>query len=162
MIFLGLGTNIGNKSANITQALSLLSQYGVEPIRVSSLYHTPPWGILAQEAFINAVCEVRFSGSPQELLEIVLKIEALMGRVREIKWGPRIIDIDIIEFHSKQIDLPHLKIPHPFYIQRAFVLVPLAELAPNWTPTSQKKNIKQLLEQLPTQDIKPLDENGVI
>lgn len=153
MIFLGLGTNIGNKSANIHHALELLGGHDVMIQRVSALYRTPPWGILEQESFINAVCEVRFEGDAEQLLEIVLDIETKMGRIRAYKWGPRLIDIDIIEFNRVNIDLPHLQIPHPFYTQRAFVLVPLSQLEPAWIPTGGTTPIRKLLENVDTTEI---------
>jgi len=150
MIFLGLGSNIGDKVANIVRALKLLEAGGVTINRVSSFYQTPPWGIRDQEAFINIVCEVDFVGAPEELLDICLHIEEKMGRKRIIKWGPRLIDIDIIEFHREMIQTPTLTLPHPYYLERDFVLVPLAELAPHWQPTGHTEAIQAYLVEMDT------------
>lgn len=132
MIFIGLGSNMGDKKANIMTALKLLAEKGIAILRVSSLYETAPWGILNQDDFVNAVAEVAFEGSAEELLRILLDTEILMGRVRMVKWGARLIDIDIIDFHRQIIDNEYITIPHPYYPQRDFVMTPLKELEPNW------------------------------
>lgn len=135
MIFIGLGSNMGNKEKNIHEALVRLQTYNVKILKTSSLIVTAPWGNLNQEDFVNAVAEVAFDGTPLQLLDACLEVEKQMGRIREEKWGPRIIDLDIIEFHRFQIQSERLILPHPFYTQRAFVLEPLRELYPDWQPT---------------------------
>lgn len=132
MIFLSLGTNLGQKAENLDKALSLLTQKGVKWLRKSAHYATPPWGKTDQDNFLNMVVEVEFAGSPHELLARCLEVETQMGRVRSEKWGPRLIDIDIIDFHRQQISEPQLQLPHPFYPQRDFVMLPLRELEPDW------------------------------
>lgn len=132
MIFIGLGSNMGDKKANIQEALRLLSLKNVQILRVSSMYETAPWGVLEQDDFVNAVAEVDFKGNAEELLHILLETEIEMGRVRETKWGPRLIDIDIIDFHRQVIENEFIRIPHPFYKERDFVMMPLKELEPNW------------------------------
>jgi len=127
------------------EALARLRFSDIAVSRISSFYRTPAWGVEEQEDFINAVCEVRFSGSAEKLLEIGLDIEDKMGRLRQKKWGPRLIDIDILEFNRQQIGLPHLQIPHPYYTQRAFVLVPFAELEPAWIPTGHTQTLSEIL-----------------
>lgn len=132
MIFLSLGSNLGDKRANLEKALELLALEGVEIARISSFYETAPWGNLNQDDFVNIVVEVIFDGSPAELLEIALATEQKMGRIRLEKWGPRCIDIDIIDFHRQQIQTETLTLPHPYYKERDFVMIPLKELVPNW------------------------------
>jgi 2-amino-4-hydroxy-6-hydroxymethyldihydropteridine diphosphokinase len=135
MIFLGLGSNLGDKKGNLEQALDLLAQEKVRIVRTSSFYETQPWGNLAQDPFLNMVAEVSFEGNPLDLLDIILGIEQKMGRVRMEKWGPRIIDIDILEFNRITLQTPNLTIPHPYYPERDFVMIPLRELEPDWIPT---------------------------
>ncbi|MCB0837503.1 MAG: 2-amino-4-hydroxy-6-hydroxymethyldihydropteridine diphosphokinase [Bacteroidetes bacterium] len=159
MIFLGLGSNIGEKTENIRAAIKSLANSGVEILRCSSLYITPPWGILSQDEFINMVCEVGFSGTAEELLKLVLKTEEDMGRYRYYKWGPRLIDIDILEFKREVYDLEHLKIPHPYYPERPFVMVPLRDLEPDWKPTGQDRTISQILENFSLEGIEKLPED---
>ncbi len=132
MIFIGLGSNIGNKTANLEMAISKLAEHGVATLRRSSFYETAPWGNVEQDSFLNAVIEVYFEGEAPFLLEICLKVEQEMGRERKEKWGPRNIDIDMIDFHRQKIDLPQLQLPHPYYQVRDFVMIPLRELEPDW------------------------------
>lgn len=159
MIFLGIGTNLGDKGRNLTDALIRLHQAGVEVKRCSSVYETPPWGIEEQDSFYNMVIEVGYTDSPQALLEICLSTETEMGRERMVKWGPRLIDIDILEFHRKIILSDSLTLPHPYYTQRGFVLIPLAELEPNWRPTTLFRGIKEIIE---VYDFNPLPRIGRI
>ena len=154
MIFLGIGTNIGEKGQNLREALIRLSKAGVEIKRCSSVFETPPWGIEEQDSFYNLVAEVGFENAPLELLDICLRVENEMGRKRTVKWGPRLIDIDILEFHRKIIHSERLSLPHPYYTQRDFVLVPLAELEPQWRPTIFLRGLDQLLEPRNFQEIK--------
>ena len=132
MIYIGLGSNMGNKSENLTKAISKLAENGIHILRRSTFYETAPWGNTEQDSFVNAVIELDFEGDANQLLEICLRIELEMGRERKEKWGPRNIDIDIIDFHRQKIDLPHLQLPHPYYRERDFVMIPLTELVPEW------------------------------
>ncbi|MET3660142.1 2-amino-4-hydroxy-6-hydroxymethyldihydropteridine diphosphokinase [Aquamicrobium ahrensii] len=102
----------------------------VEVSGVSSLYRTPPWGKLDQPSFLNAAAELSISLQPQQLLELCLETERRLKRVREERWGPRLIDIDILMFDARIIQETGLEVPHPRMLERAFVLAPLAELAP--------------------------------
>jgi dihydroneopterin aldolase/2-amino-4-hydroxy-6-hydroxymethyldihydropteridine diphosphokinase len=158
MIFIGLGSNQGNPTHNVLRALDILAEKGVEVLRRSGLYLTKPWGITEQDDFINAVAEIAFSGSAEELLDILLGIEQEMGRVRRIKWGPRLIDLDVIEFERQEIETERLLVPHPFYLHRDFVLAPLAELEPNWIPTGQTKTVRQFLKELDQNQMERLPE----
>ena len=129
---LGLGTNIGSLYENLTdaeQALSLVPNIRV--IRTSSVYETEPWGFKEQHNFYNSVLEIETSLSPAALLGVCLGIEAGMGRVRQFKNGPRIIDIDVLLCEGFEQSSAELTVPHPFILERDFVLLPLKELFPN-------------------------------
>ncbi len=132
MIYIGLGSNMGDKSENLQTAISKLAEKGVNILRKSTFYETAPWGNTEQDSFVNAVIEVAFEGDANLLLNVCLQIELQMGRERKEKWGPRNIDIDIIDFHRQTIDLPHLQLPHLYYKERDFVMIPLRELVPEW------------------------------
>ena len=127
----GLGSNIGDKPANIRAALALLEARGVATLTaVSSIYQTPPWGYLEQESFANACALARTSLGPAALLAAVKSIEADMGRAETFRWGPRLIDIDILFYGDAPLSTPDLVLPHKELFNRSFVLVPLAEIAP--------------------------------
>jgi 2-amino-4-hydroxy-6-hydroxymethyldihydropteridine diphosphokinase len=130
-IGLGLGSNIGDGPANIVTALRLLEERGaIELAAVSSIYKTRPWGYLAQPPFANACALARTKLDPAALLAAVKKLEADMGRKKTIRWGPRLIDIDILFYGDAPLSTPDLVLPHKELFNRAFVLVPLAEIAP--------------------------------
>jgi 2-amino-4-hydroxy-6-hydroxymethyldihydropteridine diphosphokinase len=158
MILLGLGSNVGKKSANLRAAMAQFNSRGIRLLRCSGFYTTPPWGIEEQPAFVNAVCEVVFSGSAGALLTALLEIEQSMGREREQKWGPRLIDLDILEFQREVHQTEFLQLPHPFYPERAFVLFPLLELEPYWIPTGGRIPARQLLANLGEQEIHLIEE----
>lgn len=129
--YLSLGSNLGDRIANLKQAINLLAEYqGVELIKISSVYETKPVGYTDQPDFLNTAIEVQTTLSPHELLALCNAVEDKLGRTRTIKWGPRKIDIDILLFGGVYIDDEKLKIPHPYMMERAFVLAPLAEIAP--------------------------------
>jgi 2-amino-4-hydroxy-6-hydroxymethyldihydropteridine diphosphokinase len=131
-IGLGLGSNIGDKPANIARALAILSARGaVDITAVSSIYRTLPWGNVDQEDFANACALATTALQPAELLAEVKTVEAEMGRTGGVRWGPRLIDIDILFYDDQAFDSPALVLPHKDLFNRAFVLVPLAEIAPN-------------------------------
>ncbi|MCL4151450.1 UNVERIFIED_CONTAM: hypothetical protein GTU68_043520 [Idotea baltica] len=126
---------------------------GVETRRLSGLYKTEPWGIEDQDWFVNAVCEVRTSLDVRKLLAVIGKIESQMGRIRKEKWGPRLIDIDILEFNKMKIQSEKLTLPHPYYPERSFVLLPFADLAPNWIPTGTNQPIRELINLLDDENL---------
>ena len=129
---IGIGTNIGDRYTNIKNAVSALELVpGVSVIRESAVYETEPWGYTDQDGFYNNVIEVETEKSPQALLGICLGIEAGMGRIREFKYGPRVIDLDLLFYEDRVLDTEELKLPHPLIGERDFVLVPLAELFPD-------------------------------
>jgi len=130
--YLGLGTNLGDRGANLTEALQHLGQVpAIEIVRTSSIYETAPVGPQDQPDFFNQVVQAKVSCSARRLLELVQGIEQEMGRVHTRRWGERIIDIDILLYGDETIDQPDLQIPHPRMVARQFVLVPLAEIAPD-------------------------------
>jgi 2-amino-4-hydroxy-6-hydroxymethyldihydropteridine diphosphokinase len=130
--YIGIGSNLPDPVNNVQQAIRELKAIG-EVAACSSLYRTKPWGYTEQPDFINAVVALNVRCSAQQLLENLLNIEKQMGRERLIKWGPRIIDLDILLFGDSTICKPKLTIPHPHMYQRAFVLVPLAEIDPEYS-----------------------------
>jgi 2-amino-4-hydroxy-6-hydroxymethyldihydropteridine diphosphokinase len=130
-IGLGFGSNIGDKPANIRRAIAMLeARKAVEITKVSSIYKTAPWGYLEQDSFANACALARTRLSPAALLAEAKAVEAEMGREKTIRWGPRLIDIDILFYGDLPLAEPDLILPHKELFNRAFVLVPLAEIAP--------------------------------
>jgi 2-amino-4-hydroxy-6-hydroxymethyldihydropteridine diphosphokinase len=128
----GLGSNIGDKPGNIRKALSLLESRRIARLSaVSRIYRTPPWGVVDQGDFANACAIGETSLSPYELLAAVKKIEADMGREPTRRWGPRLIDVDILFLGDHTLDDPELTLPHKELFGRGFVLLPLAEIAPD-------------------------------
>ena len=128
-VHLGLGSNLGDREQNLARALGLLARK-VKIDKVSSLYVTEPMDGPGQPRYLNAVCRGRTSLDPEELLGLAKGIEAALGRQPGPQNGPRVIDIDILFYGDSVINLPHLAVPHPGVPDRAFVLVPLAEIAP--------------------------------
>ncbi|MEL6193192.1 MAG: 2-amino-4-hydroxy-6-hydroxymethyldihydropteridine diphosphokinase [Bacteroidota bacterium] len=147
MILLGLGSNMGKRLETLRAALANMQTYGIQVDQVSSFYETPAWGITRQNAFVNAVCSISYEGNPEELLDACQAIENKHGRKRMIKWGPRTLDIDILEFNGQKAETDRLTLPHPFYLERAFVILPLLEIVPSFTPTGQSETIEKLSEQ---------------
>lgn len=128
---IGVGTNIGDRYTNIYNAVAALDLVpGISVIRQSAVYETAPWGYTEQNSFYNNVIEVETEKSPQALLGVCLGIEAGMGRLREFKYGPRVIDLDLLFYEGAVSDTQELKLPHPLIGERDFVLVPLSELFP--------------------------------
>jgi 2-amino-4-hydroxy-6-hydroxymethyldihydropteridine diphosphokinase len=131
-VWIGLGGNLGEARAAIAQALQYLDQHPqVRVLARSGDYRTPPWGKTDQPTFINAAAALETDLSARALLDICLEIEHALGRVRGEKWGPRQIDIDLIDYDGRVIDGPGLALPHPHALERAFVLAPLLEIAPD-------------------------------
>jgi|GEM_PF-5622057 len=128
--------------------MQLLEQRNVRVLRSSSFYITEPWGKTDQAFFVNAVIEVAFEGTAHQLLRLALDVEREMGRERLVHWGPRIIDLDILEYHGECHDTAELSLPHPFYTVRNFVLYPLAELEPLWVPTGESQTVTDIIQGL--------------
>jgi 2-amino-4-hydroxy-6-hydroxymethyldihydropteridine diphosphokinase len=145
--YLSLGSNLGNKLRFLKEAISKIEESDKITInRISSVYETQPVGYENQDWFLNLVVEIKTSLVPQDLLEYTLSVEDQMGRKREIKRGPRNIDIDILLYDNQTIQSNHLTLPHPRMHERRFVLLPLAEIAPKLLHPQLMKNIEELLE----------------
>ena len=130
LAYLSLGSNIGDKKKYLYDAIKLLDGYkGIRIVKLSSLYETSPWGYTEQDLFMNLVVLIETSLSPVDLLDCCQFIEQELGRVRLIKWGPRVIDVDILLFEDETINTERLTIPHPFMTERDFVMIPLCEIA---------------------------------
>lgn len=128
-VYISIGTNIGERYANLQRAIELLMEKeGLEVIGVSSIYETAAVGFTDQADFLNIAVHVRTSSSSCEMLKICQSVENELGRVREFRWGPRIIDLDILLYNHENIETESLLVPHPRMYERAFVLVPLIEI----------------------------------
>ncbi|MFE6170336.1 2-amino-4-hydroxy-6-hydroxymethyldihydropteridine diphosphokinase [Viridibacillus arvi] len=130
--FISLGSNIGERLQTLQHAVKLLTEHlEVEVVAVSSVYETDPVGFTDQDAFLNIVVQIRTSLNPEKTLELCQVIENELKRVRVIRWGPRTIDLDILLYNHDNIETETLIVPHPRMHERAFVLVPLLEIAPD-------------------------------
>lgn len=146
--YIALGSNLGDKEANLRRALELLQARGVEVVQTSTFICTEPYGVTDQPTFLNGVCEVRTSLEPLALLQTLLAIEQEMGRVRLRHWGERNIDLDLLLYEDVVMDTEALKLPHPDMQNRDFVLLPLAEIVPELVHPTLKKSIAELKETL--------------
>jgi len=148
-VYLALGSNLGNRRQNVLAAAALMQKIkGIKVGKISKLYETEPWGYKNQPKFINAAVEIKTELSPLQLFMILKGIEKKLGRKpQKIKWGPRIIDIDILLYGDRVIKTGRLEIPHPQMHRRIFVLRPLSEIAPDVVHPELKKSIKALLEE---------------
>ncbi|HAG10654.1 MAG TPA: 2-amino-4-hydroxy-6-hydroxymethyldihydropteridine diphosphokinase [Desulfotomaculum sp.] len=154
--FISLGSNLGDKRANLERAVELLSKVeGLDIKAVSSFYRTLPVGPVQQDWFINNVLELMVELTPRELLNVLLIIEKKMGRERDIRWGPRLIDLDILLYGDTSINEPDLVIPHPRMFERAFMIIPLAELDPELCLPGLK-NVSILAAELAFQDVQKI------
>jgi 2-amino-4-hydroxy-6-hydroxymethyldihydropteridine diphosphokinase len=153
--FIGIGSNVGDKTGNCRQAINEIGRYGKNTLLAqSSLYRSEPVGYTEQDWFINCVIEIETSLSALQLLRVLKGIEKSMGRERIIQWGPRTIDLDILFFNDEIFQIEGLTVPHPEIQNRAFVLIPLCEIAGDYIHPSLKASISQLAA-----DLK--DEQGV-
>lgn len=145
-ILLLLGTNLGNRTLNLENARKALMSHDIGILNSSSIYESEPWGVSDQPWFLNQVIEVQTNLDPVNLLQKCLSIELQMGRVRKIKWGERLIDIDVLTFRDLVISSTDLTVPHPGIPERRFALEPIAELWPDWIHPKLKKSIGELMD----------------
>ncbi len=145
IVYLSLGSNIGDRQANLNAALDLLRAAGVEIPRLSSIYETEPREVRHQPWFLNMAAEARTRLFPLQLLHVIQRIEKRLGRTRLVVKGPRTIDIDILLFGNAIVNTPQLRIPHPALAERRFVLEPLAELAPDLRHPLTRDSVAEML-----------------
>jgi len=152
---LGLGSNVGERRAALAAAVDALRAHpDIEIVTASPLYETEPWGLTSQQDFLNAAVRIATSLAAADLLAAILAVEVALGRVRGKKWGPRVIDIDILVYGDKSIDGPGLTIPHPHLTERIFALAPLVDVMPEaaiknkparqWLAQMQHKGLKMI------------------
>ena len=156
VVYLGLGSNIGDRMHNLLQACATLQQHAAITLKaVSSLYKTDPVGVIEQDWFLNAVACLHTTLDPTALLNVTQATELCLGRVPTFRWGPRSIDIDILLHDELEVRTPELTIPHALLHERAFVLVPLHELAPNLSLPSGE-SVRNILATLSTDGVQRL------
>ena len=145
---IAFGSNMGNRRENIQKALEKMEHIGLNLIKTSTIIETEPYGYLDQDSFLNGACIVDTVLSPKELLYQLLAIEQELGRKREIRWGPRIIDLDIIFYEDQIIREKDLIIPHPDAHNRTFVMEPISEIAPFFVHPIYKKTVREIYHEL--------------
>lgn len=154
---IGLGSNIGGKAGNIDRAIAMLTADGaIRLTKASPKYRSAPWGVLDQDWFVNACISVATGLTAHELLLRCQRVENEMGRVRQQKWGPRLIDVDVLTYGDQIIRLPDLVVPHPLIAERAFVLLPLRDVAPGTRING--RTLDDLIVALGAGDTVPFDE----
>ena len=146
--YIGIGSNLGNREENCQKAIALLIKKNIKITKRSSLYEIEPWGVKEQPRFINMAVEIETNLEPAELLKVIKEIENSMGRRKGIRWGPRVIDLDVLLYDDLILKTGELEIPHPAIKDREFVLKPLSEIAPDKIHPIFKKSIKTLLIEL--------------
>lgn len=147
-VWIALGSNMGDGRKNLDEAVENMNKNGVKVEKISTYIETEPYGYTEQDNFVNAVCIAETELSPRGLLKTLLAIELEMGRVRLIRWGPRIIDLDILFYEDLIIDEEDLKVPHIEIQKRSFVLEPMDEISPEKVHPVFKKTVHELLLEL--------------
>ena len=146
--YVSLGSNLGDRAGNLLLAIRGMLSAGLDVTRLSQVYETEPVETFAQRLFLNMVAEVRATIDPEEMMSRLLQVEESLGRTRDIAKGPRTIDLDLLLYGDQIVDSKLLTLPHPRFHLRRFVLVPLAELAPQFVHPMLKETVRELLEQL--------------
>ena len=154
-VYIALGTNLGERLDNLRAAIQTMPPE-IQVLEESHVYETPPWGYEDQPAFLNMVIKAETDLEPEALLTYLKQLEVGLGREQNFRWGPRLIDLDILFYDDLVIDTPPLVIPHPRLHERAFVLVPLADVAAEFVHPALGKRIGELLKCVDTSGIKPL------
>jgi len=150
---IALGSNIGDRLGTIRQAVMLLEERSLRISASSDVFETPPWGMENQPRFLNACVLAETDILPRALLELLLNIESDLGRIRRYKWGPREIDLDLLFYDDQVFNESGLVLPHPQMHRRAFVLVPLVQIAPDWRHPVLGKSIRELAGSLDASSI---------
>lgn len=160
--YVALGANLGQPCAQVLAAITALDALPHSRVlRRSRLYQTPPWGVIEQPSFVNAVAHIETGLSPQDLLQALLDIERAAGRDRTgERWGPRVLDLDLLLYDELMLQENHLTVPHPRIADRAFVLLPLADLAPDLIIPGQGR-VADLLSRVDTQGCELLPDATV-
>lgn len=156
VVYLSLGTNLGSRLDNLKQALESLTEF-CQVIAVSSVYETDPWGYEDQPIFYNQVVKIETALEPIQLLQEIKEIELEMGRVPTFQYGPRLIDIDILLYDKLTMNSPELKIPHPQMKSRAFVLAPLADIAPDLVLPGEIVDVETLNREIGSSGIRKVE-----
>jgi 2-amino-4-hydroxy-6-hydroxymethyldihydropteridine diphosphokinase len=144
IIYIGIGSNLGDKEGNCKTAIERLSKNGIAVKKISSPYRTKPWGVEDQPDFVNMAVKAETNINPSELLPILKTIEKEMGRQDGVRWGPRLIDLDLLFYDDLVFSCDELAIPHPLLHEREFVLLPMTEIAAEFVHPVLKATIKQL------------------
>ncbi len=152
--YIGLGSNLGDRAAQLDDALSQMETANLKILRMSSRYETAPQDVTAQPWFLNMVVEAETRLFPRQLLNVLQRIERDMGRVRRMAKGPRVIDLDLLLYGSAIVQAPELTVPHPRLHERRFVLEPLAELAPGLRHPILRRTMRELLGSVSAQAVR--------
>jgi len=155
-VFIALGSNLGDRAGLLLAGLARLSRLeGFELAGLSQIYETEPVGPAGQGPYLNAVLAGRTVLEPRRLLQEMLRIEGELGRVRQQRWGPRTLDLDLLDYGGLVVDEPGLELPHPRLHERPFVLAPLCDLAPDWRHPRLGKTARELLNETGMDGVRP-------
>jgi 2-amino-4-hydroxy-6-hydroxymethyldihydropteridine diphosphokinase len=150
-IAVGLGSNLGNRLLRLRSSVELLVGGGLRLIERSDVFETPPWGVTDQPRFLNACALFETPETPRETLQRLKEVERRLGRIERERYGPREVDCDLLFADDLRIDEPDLVVPHPRMAERGFVLIPLAQVAPDWRHPSTGRTVREMAEALPPQ-----------